>query len=162
MIYPYLLYCNVIWSHTYESYLSPLVVLQKKAVRIITSSSTHENTDPLFQTLNMLKFGDISKYSILLCFYRNFDLYINRAPHSYFTTSSESARTSYRRLDSTQRSVDFLGPKYWNVLPEDLKNLNSLDKFKRKLKMHLLKPLISFCLVFITVIAEIICNSSLN
>ena len=35
-VYPYLIYCIEIWGNTHDSYLSPLIKLQKKAVRIIT------------------------------------------------------------------------------------------------------------------------------
>ena len=37
-VYPYLIYCIEIWGNTHDSYLSPLIKLQKKAVRIITFS----------------------------------------------------------------------------------------------------------------------------
>ena len=30
LIYPHLLYCNIIWSSTYQSHLQPLTILQKK------------------------------------------------------------------------------------------------------------------------------------
>ena len=33
----YINYCNLIWASTYASYLEPLYLLQKKAIRIITS-----------------------------------------------------------------------------------------------------------------------------
>ena len=37
-VYPYLIYCIEIWGNTHDSYLSTLIKLQKKAVRIITFS----------------------------------------------------------------------------------------------------------------------------
>src|SRR6218665_1275277 len=48
LIYPYLTYCNMIWSSTYTSRLSHLVILQKKAIRIITKSPYNSHTAPLF------------------------------------------------------------------------------------------------------------------
>ena len=35
---PYINYCNLMWASTYASYLEPLYLLQKKAIRIITFS----------------------------------------------------------------------------------------------------------------------------
>ena len=36
LVYPYLLYCNIIWGGTYAAHLNTLQLLQKKVVRIIT------------------------------------------------------------------------------------------------------------------------------
>ena len=38
MIYPYLIYGNLIWGGTYASHLEPLYLLQKRAIRIICGS----------------------------------------------------------------------------------------------------------------------------
>ena len=35
---PYINYCNLMWASTYASYLEPLYLLEKKAIRIITFS----------------------------------------------------------------------------------------------------------------------------
>ena len=34
-IYPYMNYCIPVWGNTYESYIDPLVKLQKRAVRLV-------------------------------------------------------------------------------------------------------------------------------
>ena len=48
LIYPYLSYCNVIWGDTHDIHLNKLLLLQKKAVRIITNSEFLASTTPLF------------------------------------------------------------------------------------------------------------------
>ena len=45
-------------GNTYQSSLQPLIVLQKKAIRIITFSSFYEHTSPLFKDLNVIKLFD--------------------------------------------------------------------------------------------------------
>ena len=55
-VYPYLIYCIEIWGNTHDSYLSPLIKLQKKAVRIITFSHYLEHSAPLFKQLDILNF----------------------------------------------------------------------------------------------------------
>ena len=55
-IYPYLIYCIEIWGNTHNTYLLPLIKLQKKCVRIITFSHYLEYTEPLFKQLDILNF----------------------------------------------------------------------------------------------------------
>ena len=54
-VYPYLIYCIEIWGNTHDSYLSSLLKLQKKTVRIITFSHYLEHSAPLFKQLDILK-----------------------------------------------------------------------------------------------------------
>ena len=51
LVHPFLTYCILAWGNT----LQPLVLLQKKAIRIITFSSFFEHTSPLFEDLNVIK-----------------------------------------------------------------------------------------------------------
>ena len=39
LIYPYLNYCNLTWGGTFSTHLNPLIILQKKAIRIINNTS---------------------------------------------------------------------------------------------------------------------------
>ena len=39
IIFPFLIYSVIVWGNTYQSNLHPIVVLQKKAIRIITFST---------------------------------------------------------------------------------------------------------------------------
>ena len=51
LAYPYFTYCNVVWGNTFPTHIKPLIVLQKKLVRIITNSHYLEHTSPLFVAL---------------------------------------------------------------------------------------------------------------
>ena len=46
--FPYLNYCNIIWGGTYSSHLQPLIVLQKKVIRIICNKPFNSHTNSLF------------------------------------------------------------------------------------------------------------------
>jgi hypothetical protein len=59
IIYPYLEYCNFVWASTYSSNLRRIVLLQKRAIRILNKSEFHAHTDLFFKKLNILKFEDI-------------------------------------------------------------------------------------------------------
>ena|SRR6218665_2439047 len=58
LVYPYLSYCNMIWAFTYDCRVKKIVILQKRAIRIIAGTCTSycSHTAPLFVELNLLKF----------------------------------------------------------------------------------------------------------
>ena len=58
------MYCIEVWGNAYQSYLEPLVKLQKRAVRTITGARKYEHTLP-FQNLNLLNIKYI--YIYILC-----------------------------------------------------------------------------------------------
>ena len=55
MVYPYLIYCIESWGASYVTNLSPLIILQKRVIRIITNNGKLAHTTPLFKKLNILK-----------------------------------------------------------------------------------------------------------
>ena len=59
LIYPFLIYCIIVWGNTYPSTIQPLFVLQKKAMRIMTFSEYNEHSSPLFKLLNIIKIFDL-------------------------------------------------------------------------------------------------------
>ncbi len=60
LIYPYLTYCNSVWSSTYVSNLRRVLMLQKRVVRLLTNSGFREHTAPLFRELNLLNIYKIN------------------------------------------------------------------------------------------------------
>ena len=61
-VYPYFNYCNCIWGNTYQTYLDPLVKLQKRAIRIISLAKGRAHTEPLFHRLCILNLSKLSIY----------------------------------------------------------------------------------------------------
>ena len=61
---PYVNYCNLIWASTYNTHINPLLLLQKKAIRIITFSPPRTHTKPIFQKLNILPIFSLYKFQI--------------------------------------------------------------------------------------------------
>ena len=53
-IYPYFTHCIEVWGNTYQSYLEPLIKLQKRAVRTIVGARKYAHTAPLFRELKLL------------------------------------------------------------------------------------------------------------
>ena len=91
LILPYIHYCNITWASVGTTILDPIYKLQKKALRICTSSSYVAPSRPyLFFKLNVLNVYDIHKFKIaLLMFLVNLKLAPETiANHQYNTRSS--------------------------------------------------------------------------
>ena len=81
-IYPYLTYCNHIWGATYKTRLKRLVMLQNKAVRILSHAGNRTSSDPLYKKLDIMKVENINTYLIgrfMFC------VSIHKVPQSFRT-----------------------------------------------------------------------------
>ena len=62
LIVPHLTYCCEIWGNTYNTRLQDLVLLQKRAVRIIDNADWREHSSRIFNKYELLKFLDLVEY----------------------------------------------------------------------------------------------------
>ena len=137
-IYPYLAYNITIWGCTYPTHLKPLIIQQKRTIRTITNAGYRDHTNPLFKRLKLLKIQDIYHFHLGVYMFRA------RARGEYpsqtyiETRGSNDSRSVRHRLSTTQHAVSYAGPKYWRSLPPNLKSINSLVRFRKSLKEHLL------------------------
>ena len=56
LVYPYINYCTIIWADNNNFHRDSILLLQKRIVRTCTNSMWLGHTNPLFQSLNTLKF----------------------------------------------------------------------------------------------------------
>ena len=69
-IFPYLIYCAEVWGCSKSVHLSPLKLIQKKIVRVITFSDILAHTAPLFKQLNILPLDKLIFHMIGLFMYK--------------------------------------------------------------------------------------------
>ena len=136
-IYPYLTYNILVWGGTYNAHLEPVILQQKRAVRIIHDLSFHGHTNSSFKESGLLKFMDLYKFHALVYMYKNRDSPEFNRNHNVNTRYGSALISSFNRLTLSQHSVSFNGPNFWNGLPQRLKELNTLAKFKRETKEFL-------------------------
>ena len=145
IIYSFLTYGIIVWGNTYSSNLQPLIILQKKTIRIITFSDFRAHTSPIFKQLSLLKLCDVVELQTALFMYQYNkgilpDLFTDfftpvRSKHQYQTRpackstfSLPTTRTNYRIFN-----IRFYGSKVWNSIDEPLKSMTA-NKFKLNLK----------------------------
>ena len=137
LIFPYLIYCNIIWGGAYPSHINKILLLQKRAIRIIHEAKFLDHTHQLFIQSNILKINEVHRYFCCLLAFKNKDKF-PRSLNIVSTRNSNELQVTFQRLSVTQRSVTYAVPKYFNELPPDVKNVDSIPIFKRALKKYLL------------------------
>ena len=137
IVYPYLLYCNLIWGAACESNLNKLLIAQKRIVRIIGGKKNHEHSNPLFYELGILKINDVHKLVCCEYAFKNSNLLTLRENY-HNTRLCETFRVRFQRLNVSQRSLQYIVPRMYNDLPESLRGIGTISSFKRELKKTLL------------------------
>ena len=70
LVVPHLTYCCEIWGNTYNTRLRDLVLLQKRAVRIIDNADWREHSSRIFDKYKLLKLADLVEYQTLGLMYK--------------------------------------------------------------------------------------------
>ena len=137
-VYPYLTYNILVWGGTYNTHLEPVILQQKRAVRILDDLSFTDHTNSSFKANGLLKFMDIYKFQVLVHMYKIKDSPEFSRNHNLNTRYNSALLPSFNRLTLCQHSVTFNGPNFWNSLPQNLKELSTLARFKKHVKDFLL------------------------
>ena len=139
IVYPYLIYGVLIWGNAPLTYRNSLLTIQKKIIRTLTLSDYLAHTAALFHGTGILRLDDVYRHAVGIYMYKqkNSDKIV-LASHHYDTRNRGDAIPTYQWLTQCQRSLTFIGPKYWNEIPSNIRNLSSLNKFKKEYKKYLL------------------------
>jgi hypothetical protein len=148
LVFPYISYCNIVWGNAYSSILKPLVILQKRVIRIISFAPRLAHSAPIFQRHNILKTSLVYKYSICLFMFNmiNGDIpdYFSSLFsthdefHNHFTRNRNNLCLPLFRLDISRRFISYSLPAIWNEVQSEL-NINCTSfSFKRNLKRFLI------------------------
>ena len=103
----------------------------------------HTNND--FYSLKLLKIADVNFYSSCLFTFKslnhisqpsNYFSYVNN--NRYNLRNNFNLRQPFSRTLQGQRSPSYYCPKFWNILPVEIKNNDNILSFKKSLKEYLL------------------------
>ena len=155
LIQPYLNYCNVIWGAADKTIIEPLLLLQKKALRIVNRVHYLDHTKPLFESMKILTIYQQYELNCISFIYKclNSSKYTsfknlltrNSHFHNYNTRNNSDLRLPGSRLKSIRQSFFYNGIKLWNSLNNNLtfykpsmQFKNNLLSFKRRIKSKLI------------------------
>ena len=149
LIHSHINYCNLIWGAAEKSNLLPILLLQKKAIRIINMSGYLDESQPIFKSLGILTIYQLYLFNCLLfmhkCIKQNQYPYFkqkiiqNSNIHNYETRHGDSFILRSRpRLNLCQRAFLNMGLKAWNKLDNNVTKYGNYLTYKAKLKIFLL------------------------
>ena len=142
LVYPFPTYGLIAWGNTYDRTLKPVVVLQKKAVRIITFSNRDAHSSPLFSQLGLIKLIDLVTIHTALFMFQYHHHLLHKAFDNFFSPISSKHNYNTRLASKSTYYIDqvrtnygkfnfhFSGPSVWNNLDEDVKS-SSLHLFRQ-------------------------------
>lgn len=133
IVYPYLSYGIAVWGATYHVHRKKLVIMQKKAIRIVGGLKYNEHTDPIFNELRILKLNDIYRLEtikIVLKYMQNdlpeplnYLFTLNSQIHDRQTRQYGDLHVKRCRTTLATQHISYQGPKLWNELPTFIKDL---------------------------------------
>jgi hypothetical protein len=136
LVYPYLQYCHLSWGSASASVLKPLVMLQKRVIRVLNSAKYRDHTLPLFVGSAILPLSDVYKLELGKLVYSEvgrptfFNFVRSSNVHSHNLRSASDLRTSQPRSNLSLAFVTYTGPKLFNALPDNLKLASDIKSFK--------------------------------
>ena len=149
LVYPYLSYCNMVWASTYATRLHRLIILQKRAVRLVAGAPYCSHTSQIFSTLKILRVEQIATFQIgefmyrfsrnlLPPIYKNY-FELSSEVHSYFTRNSTLYRRIYARTNTHLFSIKSVGVVTWEKIPIEIRLSSSIWVFKNKFRTYLIE-----------------------
>lgn len=151
-VHSHINYCLAVYGGAAKVHMNKIIVLQKKAIRLIYNASLNEHVKPLALIGRILLCDEMFMLQCCVLAYRyyklshNFKLFQDAglvALQMVNVCASRSASNNnyyvpFVRTKTRQCSALFQCIKAWNVLPNDLKLINSLPMFKSKVCNYLL------------------------
>ena len=142
-IYPYLIYCVEIWGISPQTHLKPLLLLQKKIVRIMTFSTYCAHTAPIFKDLNILTIDKLVIHRIGIMMYKFSNGLLPTVLNSLYQKNNEvhthnTRATNLFHISFGTQSFSSVSAKIWNALMAQIDSNVPLVKFKKSLKLFLL------------------------
>ena len=148
ILLPYLTYCCITWGFTYQTYINKILIIQKKAMRIITHSPFQCHSSPLFKKTNNLNIFQIIEYCASIFMYQELNStvpnvfqqnrFLSYSYHTYETRNKISIRTPLFKLQFSRRSIFDHGIKIWNNLSPEVKSITNKRIFKKMIRKKLI------------------------
>ena len=143
LVESHLRYANVVWGALPSTKLSTLQKYQNRAFNLIESSKIKDacNRDVLDVRELMLFDRAVMTFKIvnMLCPKGLQNKFIERcALSNYKTRNMKNLHVQKLKLEHTKRSFLYTAPNTWNSIPQAIRNAETIERFKKELKSHLL------------------------
>lgn len=139
LVESHLSYGIIAWGAADKTYLKDVGVLQRRILKTMTGKKSRYSSDALYAELNILDIRQLYYLKVAIKIHSEKDS-LATIEHNYGTRSKEKfAMVPLKTTAKGQRSYDYLAPKIYNSIPENIKKVHSLRKYKYLLKRNIQK-----------------------
>ena len=141
-------YCICVWGGVIEnSYRGTIIREKHKKLVKNLFIKYYGNEINIFKAAKILEIADIYRYFVGIQMYKLLKLNnrylqplinIENVEHDYSTRSNGSLRIPFPRVDSVKINFEYQSLKLWNSIPNEIKNVSSLNIFKKNYKKYLI------------------------
>lgn len=142
LVLPYLIYCVEVWGNNYMTTIHPLLILQKKAIRIIHGAGYRDHTNSLFLQSKLIKFKDLVDFHTAQILFKAKNNLLPENIQTLFTgrEGGYNLRGKFKfkilkaRTTGKTFCISICGVKLWNSLEGTLRECPNINQFKKKYK----------------------------
>ncbi len=143
-------FCNSALSGINSDQLNRLQRIQNSAARLIARKRKYDHVTPILKELHWLPVDFRIKFKLSVLAFRHFEGTLPPYLSSVLCTyhPSRTLRSGSKKIlkipntdlvSAGERSFRFQCPTVWNSLPDNIRNISSLNSFKSNLKTHLFR-----------------------
>ena len=143
-------HCNSLLYGLPAYQLAKLQVLQNTAARVVSLTRKYDHITPVLESLHWLPVKFRIVFKVLLLAYKALngmappylsDMLCYRLYSRSLRSASQKLLVVHRTHMKTygDRAFSIAGPKLWNQLPLSIRELSSIDSFKKSLKTYLFR-----------------------
>jgi len=134
-----------IWGSLLPAHRYNLQIAQNSIIKIIFKLDRIYPTEELYKNFGLYSTKQIYFHSLLCWTHKNQNK-LKLISHKYNTRANDDGffKTGKYNLFICQRQSEFLGPKYYNLLPKHIKTINNFKNFSKELKDYIMKMDIAF------------------
>jgi len=124
-------YCNIVWGGLYNEHLKPLNMVHKQIIKTMLNYERTYPTKELYKDTTILSVRCLYIVRVIL-FAVKYNEY-KKINHTVQTRSKtfNKVETNKCNFAAVQRFMDFLGPRFINVLPASIRETQPFKRFKK-------------------------------
>ena len=124
------------WGTAPSTYIDTISAKTRKAIRLISFANKDEPSLPLFKKHSILPLEKDFELKQTIFMWKLENGLIPKSLASNFRTSRNRVIPILNRLESSAKHITYAGPKIWQKLPDEIKNIAFPKSFSKAVKNH--------------------------
>jgi len=145
---PYIQYGIEVFGHSSQKNILILQSAQNKLLKILCKKTMYDSPRELHEQLNIFNIHELAVYFNCNFTYKMLNGMLPYIFHDYFTHVRDTNRRSHRnannllvpyfRTEFARKTTKCLAARLWNMLPINLRQVSTIELFKKSLKEYIL------------------------